>query len=212
MEQQEKSKETYEKIINAGLEVLNRKDYHETVVEEIAEVAGVSKGTVFFYFKTKENLFKAIINHIMDQLEQMFDEIISKNDTPLNKLKMIYDSFIDFQLKHMSLFMSIRKEMGAVEPKIEDIRVRVENIGKKILPLVESMFKKGLVKRFDPQLNLTEVISSMLFMYASAVSSMVFFNRENVERIKEIFWNILLHGILNEDVSIEMLVFNDTKI
>ncbi len=209
MEQQERSKETYEKIISAGLEVLNKKDYHEAVVDEIAQLAGVSKGTVFFYFKTKENLFREIINFLMEKLEKIIDEIVHIKEAPLNKLKKIYEAYIDFQLQHMNLFVAIRKELNAVEPRIEDVKKRVEEISKKILPLVEEMFKRELIKKFDPEISLIDIIPSMLLAYASAVSSMVFFNKENINKLKEIFWSILLHGILNEDVSIEMLIFDN---
>ncbi|MCX7716764.1 MAG: TetR/AcrR family transcriptional regulator, partial [Endomicrobia bacterium] len=65
--QEEKSKETYNKIIQAGKDILNKKDYYEAVVEEIAQLAGVAKGTVFFYFKTKENLFREILFSLVDE-------------------------------------------------------------------------------------------------------------------------------------------------
>jgi hypothetical protein len=70
------------------------------------------------------------------------------------------------------------------------------------------MSQRGLIKKFSSQDIDLEVVSSMVLMYASAVSSMVFFYKEKIQQIKEIFWNILLHGILNEDISIEMLLFD----
>lgn len=210
-QQEEKSKETYNKIIQAGKEILNKKDYHETVVEEIAQLAGVAKGTVFFYFKTKENLFREILFSLVDELTFLIDEILAVNEHPLIKLKKLYDKYIEFNIKNMHLFMTIRKQLISTEPKTEEMKQRLELVSKKLLPLVEEMFNKGLVKRMNPKIDLMEVIPSMLLMYTSAVSSMVFFYQDKINEIKEIFWNILLHGMLNEDVSIEMLVFNDGK-
>jgi AcrR family transcriptional regulator len=204
----QQEKETYNKIIQAGREILNKKDYHETVVEEIAQLAGVAKGTVFFYFKSKENLFREIMLSLIDELKVMIEKIVNSQQHPLKKLKEIYDNFVEFQLNNMHLFLSLRKELSHTEPKICEVKERLEEISRIILPLVDEMSQRRLIKKFTLQDIDLEVVSSMVLMYASAVSSMVFFYKEKIHQIKEIFWNVLLHGILNEDVSIEMLLFD----
>ncbi len=209
--QEDKSRQTYNRIIQAGREILNKKDYYETIVEEIAQHAGVAKGTIFFYFKTKENLFREILFSLIDELTNSLDEILSSKEHPLVKLKKLYDRYIEFNLQNMNLFMTIRKQLISTEPKTEEIKQKLEFIAKKLLPLVEEMFNKDLIKRMNPDVDIMQIIPSMILMYTSAVSSMVFFYKDKVNEIKEIFWNILLHGMLNEDVSIEMLVFNDEK-
>jgi AcrR family transcriptional regulator len=49
-----------ERIVEAALEVFSRKGYHEARMEDIAEKLGVSKRTLYLYYKNKEELFKAI--------------------------------------------------------------------------------------------------------------------------------------------------------
>jgi AcrR family transcriptional regulator len=210
----QQDKETYFKIIQAGKEILSKKDYHETVVEEIAQLAGVAKGTIFFYFKTKEGLFKEILLSLLTELEEEINKILDDVKLQaLQKLKKVYDTYIDFQIKNMNLFIAIRKELAKEETfsKIEEIKDKLQKLSQKLLPVIEEMFKKGLIKKFDPSVELIEVTPSMLLAYASAVSSMVFFYKDKIEKLKEIFWQILLHGILNEDVSINMLIFNNEK-
>ncbi|MCS7152233.1 MAG: TetR/AcrR family transcriptional regulator [Endomicrobia bacterium] len=210
MEQQDKTtRETYIKILQAGKEVLNQKDYYEAVVEEIAQKAQVAKGTVFFYFKTKENLFREILLSLIDDLCVIIDSVLVKQTSPIEKLKNIYDEFIEFQLKNVKLFHGVRKALADVEPKVDVVKQKLLDITRKILPLVDEMFRKGLIKKIDTSLDFVEIAPSMLLMYASAVSSAVFFYPEKLKEIKEVFWKILLHGILNEDVSIKMEVFNE---
>ncbi len=207
--QQQKSKQVYNKIIQAGREILNKKDYHETIVEEIAQLAGVAKGTIFFYFQSKENLFREILLSLVDDVLSLIDKILQLNENPLVKLRKLYDEYIEFSIQNMHLFMTIRKEILSMDPKIEEVRQRLELVAKKLLPLIEEMFEKGLLKRIDHKMELMEIIPSMILIYISGVSSVIFFYRDKIDKIKEIYWNILLHGILNEDVSIEMLLFNE---
>ena len=48
-------------LLDAALELFMEKGYAATRVEEVAQRAGVSKGTLFLYFSSKEKLFKAVV-------------------------------------------------------------------------------------------------------------------------------------------------------
>lgn len=48
-------------LLDAALELFVEKGYAGTRVEEVAKLAGVSKGTLFLYFASKEDLFKAVV-------------------------------------------------------------------------------------------------------------------------------------------------------
>jgi TetR/AcrR family transcriptional regulator len=48
-------------LLQAALELFSEKGYSSTRAEEIAKRAGVSKGTLFLYFGTKEELFEAVV-------------------------------------------------------------------------------------------------------------------------------------------------------
>ncbi|MCX7716021.1 MAG: hypothetical protein N2Z73_01225 [Endomicrobia bacterium] len=109
----------------------------------------------------------------------------------------------------MNLFNSLRKILSTENPKIEEVKEKLLNISQQMIPLIEEMLNKGLIKKIDPTIPLAEVVPSMLMMYASAVSTMVFFYPNNINKIKDIFWEVLLHGILHEEVSVRMTMFNE---
>ncbi|MCS7227781.1 MAG: TetR/AcrR family transcriptional regulator, partial [Endomicrobia bacterium] len=164
---------------------------------------------VFFYFKTKENLFKQILYSLIKDIYILIEKILNEKLSPIEKLKKIYDSYIEFQLQNMNLFNSLRKILSTENPKIEEVKEKLLNISQQMIPLIEEMLNKGLIKKIDPTIPLAEVVPSMLMMYASAVSTMVFFYPNNINKIKDIFWEVLLHGILHEEVSVRMTMFNE---
>ena len=61
-------------ILDAALVVFAQKGLHDTRVSEIAAQAGVSQGTVYWYFKSKEDLFKAVFQ---DRVEAMFQPVFA---------------------------------------------------------------------------------------------------------------------------------------
>lgn len=52
-------------LLGAALDLFVTKGYAATKVEEVARKAGVSKGTLFLYFPSKEELFKAVVRHAL---------------------------------------------------------------------------------------------------------------------------------------------------
>jgi AcrR family transcriptional regulator len=50
-------------LLDAALDLFVEKGFAATRVEQVAQHAGVSKGTLFLYFSSKEELFKAVVRH-----------------------------------------------------------------------------------------------------------------------------------------------------
>ena len=59
--QQQKSKETKERIFRAAKEILQKNGYEELSIKNICEVAGVSNGSFYHHFKTKDDLLSYYI-------------------------------------------------------------------------------------------------------------------------------------------------------
>lgn len=55
-------------ILKAAAAVFARKGYHRALVDEVAKAAGVGKGTVYRYFRDKEDLFFSILDQGIDRL------------------------------------------------------------------------------------------------------------------------------------------------
>jgi len=63
-------------LLDAALDLFVEKGFSATRVEEVARRAGVSKGTLFLYFPSKEDLFKAVVRvHLAGHLSRWSDEI-----------------------------------------------------------------------------------------------------------------------------------------
>ena len=62
---QRRKEDRPQEITQAALEAFAEKGYAATRVEEVAKRAGVSKGLMYLYFKTKEELFKAVVKSVV---------------------------------------------------------------------------------------------------------------------------------------------------
>lgn len=83
-----------EEITNAALAAFAEKGYAATRVDDVAKRAGVSKGLLYLYFKTKEDLFKAVIRSF---IAPKVDQLTAQIDTSdMSSEQFLRGPFLDF--------------------------------------------------------------------------------------------------------------------
>jgi AcrR family transcriptional regulator len=87
-------------ILNAARCVFARQGYAETVVDDIACQAGIAKGTLYLYFKSKEDIFLAALIEDARRLEDLTRERMQAVDTWEDKLKTYVDVRLDYLESH----------------------------------------------------------------------------------------------------------------
>lgn len=97
-------------ILEAALVLFAEKDFHEVTVDEIAECVGLSKGTLYLYFKNKEDLFFSIIEEKTDELFHRLQSAIQGNAPYLKRLEDLIRSYLAFFEEHKHYFKIIHSE------------------------------------------------------------------------------------------------------
>src|SRR5262249_10615601 len=80
-------------ILQAADELLLEKGYHDTSIEDIAVRVGISKGTVYLHFASKDDLVFALLERGMRELQATLDAIFLSPGTPREKLRAVIEQF-----------------------------------------------------------------------------------------------------------------------
>lgn len=83
-------------IIDAAVEVIAENGYHQSQVSKIAKQAGVADGTIYLYFKNKEDILISLFKEKMGQFIERMEEDIKEKATAKEKLALVIS-------KHFSL-------------------------------------------------------------------------------------------------------------
>ncbi len=78
---------TIGRILDAALDVFARKGYHDTRMDEIVSKSQTSKGSIYFYFPNKEQLFLALVDQFANLLERRITEAIREHDRGMVKVQ-----------------------------------------------------------------------------------------------------------------------------
>ena len=158
-------------ITQAALAAFAEKGYAATKVDEVAKRAGVSKGLLYLYFKTKEDLFKAVIRSF---LSPRIDALISNiEETDLSAEDFLRGPFLAFarSLPKSPAKILVRL-MIAEGPKHPDlVEWYWDNVVSRALAALRTLIERGVdngefresaVNEF-PQLLITPVFFSIIF-------------------------------------------------
>ena len=82
-----------EKIVDAALATFSKNGYDRTRMDDIADVANVSKGTLYLYFKNKEELFFAISERNIRELKEQLSTLLTKSEDIISTAENFYENF-----------------------------------------------------------------------------------------------------------------------
>ena len=95
-----KHRKKRKQIYQAALKILAKKGFHNTKMQDVAEKAGLGKGTLYWYFKSKEELFQFVIRTGFEEFNQSVIDAIDIVDSPLDKLKAAFEESLQFYFEN----------------------------------------------------------------------------------------------------------------
>jgi AcrR family transcriptional regulator len=96
-----------EAIVNAAESIFFKQGIENTSMDEIAQLAELSKGTVYLYFKSKDELYRTIILRGFIILKKKLKESALAHETGYQNVKAISEAYIKFSYEHKGHFDAI---------------------------------------------------------------------------------------------------------
>jgi TetR/AcrR family fatty acid metabolism transcriptional regulator len=91
-----KTPEQAEKILNVAVRLFATHRFHEARMEDISAAAGVGKGTLYRYFKDKEELYLALLERSSAQIEALMRAAVEQGTDPRSKLECLVATIIKY--------------------------------------------------------------------------------------------------------------------
>jgi AcrR family transcriptional regulator len=167
--QDKKSSQSYdiksEQIIEAAEDTFAYYGYHKTTLEDIAKKVGIKKNSIYYYFKSKEDLLNEIITRIYKwKIDQFEKETVSVKSTK-DKLKIFFLMLISpivTDKKTYNVTPNAFIEIGRVI--YESFREFYQNTEFYLTTILKEGIKKGELKKID-----TEKTAQTILLFVQAV-------------------------------------------
>jgi len=138
---------TKELIFQGALRSFAEKGYNETTMEQIAEACGVAKGTLYYNFKTKEELYIFVLETGVERFITMIKDYIESSDHTYFRERMIrlIHAHLDFFQKETSFCRLLLSKVWGVEERQHTIRHVLQDYFKLLEKEVDLAKEKGVI-------------------------------------------------------------------
>ena len=185
--------EKKEKIISAATSLFSRFGLEKTTMEDIAKAANKGKSSLYYYFKSKEEVFAEVIKKEIAGLKTAIIEAIEKEDDPYNKFRKFVDARLNYLSEKADQYTNVKDEHLKHYEFVENLTADYSNWEiSTIKNIVEYGRDKGLFEVTD-----LDSISQALFFALKGLEYPWAINltRKEIEKSVEALVDVLLRGI-----------------
>lgn len=102
-------------ILDTAARLFSEKDFHTVTVDDIAERVGLAKGTLYLYFKNKDDLFYSIVQDKTTELFKRLRDAVQEDHPYIERFENLIRSYLHFFEEHEPFFKIIHSEKSRVE-------------------------------------------------------------------------------------------------
>lgn len=183
---------TKRKIFETSMKLFAEKGYDATSIEEITATVGVAKGTLYYHFSSKEEIFNFLIEEGIKLLQNSIDIKTSKHDNYIDKIKAIILIQIKIVAKYEDIITIILSQFWGNEARNKKCQDHVYDYIGQIEHIVQEGIEKAEIKKGD-----TRAIASEI--YGLICSTLVYKKREgeqmDIMKLYHEYENTVVNGL-----------------
>lgn len=186
---------TKRRIFNTAVKLFSEKGYDNTNVEEITAVAGVAKGTLYYHFSKKEDIFDMLLEEGIKLLKNNIELKTKDCKTALEKIKAVILVQIKVIVAYESFLNVVLSQMWGEESKnIKCKKVVFEYIG-----IIEEIIEEG-IKNGEFYDGNVQALASGIFgiTYSSLIYRLKKNRKVNIDDVYNGFIDTVIRGISKE--------------
>jgi TetR/AcrR family fatty acid metabolism transcriptional regulator len=155
-----------ERIIAAAAKLFGDKDYHDTTTAKIAESAGVAAGTIYIYFRSKEELLVAVFEEFLGKHMDRLREGVEREKTPRDKLMRLLVLGLQLMQDNPD---SARIFLSQLRQSTKMITVVVKRSSRAYKDIIEDVLAEGVRTGLCRDVNVPAAASMLFGAFQSVV-------------------------------------------
>lgn len=160
---------TRAKLVQAARTVFERDGFLDARLLDITNEAGISAGSFYTYFDSKEEIFAAVLADVEEEMLHPRVDTVEVGDDPIEKIRVANRAYLD-SYRRNAKFMKLLIQVSAIDDEFEQLRRRrAEAFVQRNAKSIEDLQQRGIAKaEVDPR-KAASALSSMVSRVAYTV-------------------------------------------
>lgn len=183
---------TKRRIFNTAVELFSAKGYDNTNIEEITAIAGVAKGTLYYHFTKKEDIFDLLLEEGLNLLKNNIELKTRNCKTALSKIKAVTLVQIKVIVKYENFLNVIFSELWGEDSK----NIKCKKAVFEYIKILEKIIQEGIDNGEFYDGNVEALASGIFGITVSSLIYRLKKNREvDVEEVYKGFIDTVVRGL-----------------
>jgi len=182
-------------ILASALTVFSQKGFHAANVSDIAAHAGVSQGTIYWYFSSKQELFDAAIEAFFTGLGAELMAASHGSEAAADKLRALARSMDDFVANAQQVFAAFLGYLASSEDRQGSAQFWIDLLQQYVdgmVGIIEEGIRNGEFKEMDAE----GLVWAIAAAYDGLAAYSMFMPDIDVSRVSKVFVETLLSGLV----------------
>lgn len=194
------STESRERILQSALECFLRKGYNKTTMDDIVAESNLSKGTLYWYFDSKKELFNAALMSVAEELSQGTAAIQDSYPTASDKLRAISQAAVEIG-EEVTGFFSLFLEFWASSSRREELGHVWLDLLEEYQDAIADIIEEGIASGEFRPVDADSLVWALLAAYDGMAAYLMLRPDLNLAQINEAFTDVLIKGLLADGGS-----------
>lgn len=192
-------------ILRAARKIFFTKGLQAASMDEVAELAELSKGALYLHFKSKEDLYVSLLEEGLYILQRMFEEVASKPLPADEALRQIGLAYYEFFKRHPDYFQILKfTDARGLHSKVsQEVLACTEKCSMGCLQVVASVYQRGVAQGIyrsdlapiEVAVMLWGTSNGMIGLIASQQEDFISDEAINFEKIMFTSWELILNSL-----------------
>jgi AcrR family transcriptional regulator len=185
------------KIVNIAADIFSVFGFKKATMDDIARAAGVGKSSIYYYFKSKEEIFEAVVRNEAQQLSlELEKRVINVNDSPKDKIRNYVFIRMKYLKEMVNFYEALKNDYLGNLAFTERIRRKYDKEEKQtIKDILEEGVIQGVFKLKNPKLAATVLVTFLKGLEKSMIIEQKWDMKELEIHLDDIL-HILFYGMV----------------
>lgn len=179
-------------IFEAAINIFSNCGYNGATMDDIALRAGVAKGTLYYHFKSKEDIFNFTISEGMNVINEEIEALIFVEQNPIEKLKALCKIELNLVYKNRDFFKVVMSQLWGKESRQQELREAMHKYIKYFEKFIEPAMADGFIKKAEPSFIAYNIFGTLC---SSAVYELINKNETSIEDTTTELMDYIIKGI-----------------
>jgi len=149
-------------ILEAAIRTFASKGFHAARISDVAELAGIGKGTVYLYFSSKEDLLISILQAYVDEALAFADQLAEQDVSPRVGIERFFEHGLERIAENPAFFVLMEQRVFLTDPELQRRGEEFfRSIIGRIVERLEGFIDTGGIRIYDPTIVACAIIGTL---------------------------------------------------